>query len=173
MSVTFIHPQTKTPKTIPSGFNWIQFFLNFWGISSFVYGLIGEGIFLVILYAASFSGFIIRTGGSQREVDLGNGIQLGAMALIFLYSIYLGISSNKMRAYRLVKKGYLIKDVDNPAIVKQLKRWKIRDSVIKPFREVKLQESTNLDELKKLGELLKNGIITQEEFDVKKKQLLK
>ena len=32
--------------------------------------------------------------------------------------------------------------------------------------------SSNLDELKKLKELLEAGIITQEEFDVKKKELL-
>ena len=34
------------------------------------------------------------------------------------------------------------------------------------------QPTSNLDELKKLKELLDMGIISQEEFDVKKKQLL-
>ena len=35
-----------------------------------------------------------------------------------------------------------------------------------------IQESTSADELKKYKELLDSGVITQEEFDAKKKQLL-
>ena len=35
-----------------------------------------------------------------------------------------------------------------------------------------IQETSNADELKKFKELLDSGIITQEEFDAKKKQLL-
>ena len=35
-----------------------------------------------------------------------------------------------------------------------------------------VQETTNADELKKYKDLLDNGVITQEEFDAKKKQLL-
>ena len=35
-----------------------------------------------------------------------------------------------------------------------------------------IESHNDLDDLKKLKELLDNGIISQEEFDVKKKQLL-
>ena len=35
-----------------------------------------------------------------------------------------------------------------------------------------IQETSNADELKKFKDLLDSGIITQEEFDEKKKQLL-
>ena len=34
------------------------------------------------------------------------------------------------------------------------------------------QQNNNIDDLKKLKDLLDNGVITQEEFDAKKKQLL-
>ena len=37
----------------------------------------------------------------------------------------------------------------------------------------KVYQSTNLDELKKLGELYKSGFITEDEFNIKKKELLK
>lgn len=50
---------------------------------------------------------------------------------------------------------------------------------LKKYKKDKLQNNkvnqttSNLDELKKLGDLLANKIITQEEFDIKKKELLK
>jgi predicted Zn-dependent peptidase len=38
--------------------------------------------------------------------------------------------------------------------------------------QVSIQQTSSADELKKYKELLDQGIITQEEFDAKKKQLL-
>ena len=58
-------------------------------------------------------------------------------------------------------------------LIKELETniYELKKSAVKNDAPV-IQSSSNLDELKKLSELLSAGIINQTEFELKKKQLL-
>lgn len=177
MSVVFIHPQTKVPQTVKFGFNWLNFFLSpILGISCFVQNMISEGVFCLIFWIINMIGLRIRMEGTERAFDLGNGIQLVSLGIMLFYSIYLGFFSNRLKAYKLIKKGYLVKNASNPAIQRQLLSWKIGNSVVKSYSETQPQQSqtsnSNLDELMKLGKLRDSKVITEGEFNQKKKELL-
>lgn len=71
--------------------------------------------------------------------------------------------------------------VSIPDIIKETKEVEVVDYLKKKIREAKtgartaqtvVQQTSAADELKKFKELLDMGVITQEEFDAKKKQLL-
>ena len=90
-----------------------------------------------------------------------------------LYAVSIGNKSgNNIDFYAFLDEHSKVKEVEN-----QL-------TMLKKFVEIKndnklnsttsnSNKSTNLDELKKLGELFKSGIISEEEFNTKKKELLK
>ena len=79
------------------------------------------------------------------------------------------------------KAGVFTAQFDENSVVFQKKNLKVAEE-IKDFLEKKIseratgativQQVSSADELKKFKELLDSGIITQEEFDAKKKQLL-
>ena len=68
-----------------------------------------------------------------------------------------------------IKFGFLANRDEIHAAISQL----LIDRQAKPLKnDLSESKSTNADELKKYKELLDGGVITQEEFDAKKKQLL-
>lgn len=173
MNIIFVDGSNTKVKSVSTGFNWILlFFSGILGIPCFIKGLIGEGIFCLIFYIISVMGFSMAHSG--RELGL---VLMGFTTIIMLfYSIYLGFYGNRMVAYRLIKKGYFIKDGNNPIVRNQLYKWKVGDSVIRPINNDSNESpksENKLDELRKLGDLLKDGIITQEEFDSNKSDILK
>lgn len=175
MSVEFIHPQTKISKVIPFGFNWISFFFSFWGVPCFIYGLIGKGIFLVILYSCYVLAILHGINGTRDDVYESGIAMLIIGGLIFLNSLYLGFATNRLRAYNLVGRGYLIKNADSPVIAEQLQKWKISASEIKNYQVNSTRQkasNSNLDELEKLAKLRDNNVISEDEFKKKKTELL-
>ena len=68
----------------------------------------------------------------------------------------------------------LIAQLDDLELIKELEQkiYELKKSATKQNNPIIQSQSSNLDELKKLGELLNAGIIGQDEFDKKKKQLL-
>lgn len=174
MSVVFIHPETKVPQTVKFGFNWLNFFLSpFLGISCFVQNMISEGLFCFVFWLINMYGFVLRSNG--REI--GTVLQGFSLVVMLIYTTYLGFFSNRLRAYKLIKNGYFVKDADNPAIQRQLALWRIGNSVVKNYKEnqphqYQHAQVSNLDELEKLGKLRESGVLTEDEFTLKKKQLL-
>ena len=68
--------------------------------------------------------------------------------------------------------------VSNNVSRRQARRWSEQSEPQQPqYAEAPVQQNTNdvnaqMEELKQLGQLKDQGILTQEEFDAKKKQIL-
>ena len=95
-----------------------------------------------------------------RRVDLPMN-QVSSVGLGFANSIAVATSSGKIQFWLLENKNDVHKALSDLLISQQKTEAKTV--------EVK---TSNADELKKYKELLDSGVITQEEFDAKKKQLL-
>lgn len=172
MTVQFVNPKNYKTKEIGS-FDWFMFFFNFlFGIPAFFRGFIVGGIFSFILSQIYYYNIFLLMEG--RSPNAHNGIWITGL-LILLYSLFLAVFGPRLRAYKLIKSGWHIKNADSKTVRTQLYKWKIGDSVIKNYSDNvdPVKNGSNLDELKKLGELLTAGIITEEEFNTKKKELLK
>lgn len=96
-----------------------------------------------------------------KTVDLPIS-QISAIGTGILKRVSIATSSGSIHFYGLVNQQEIYKCIS--------------DLLIKRQEETKVQtnstSNSNTDELIKLNDLLKQGIITQEEFDAKKKQLL-
>ena len=80
------------------------------------------------------------------------------------YHVTIGSKSgNNIEIIALIEDLELIKELETNI-------YELKKSVVK--NDAPIMQSSNLDELKKLSELLNSGIITQTEFEQKKKQLL-
>jgi len=95
-----------------------------------------------------------------RRVDLPMN-QISSVGLGFANSIAVATSSGKIQFWLLENKEDVHKALSDLIISQQ----KTESKTV----EVK---SSNADELKKYKDLLDSGVITQEEFDAKKKQIL-
>ena len=75
---------------------------------------------------------------------------------------------------RLTENTVIVKKKSDDSIMREIKNF-VEEAKMKASTSVSqtiIQEKSSADELKKYKELLDMGIITQEEFDAKKKQLL-
>lgn len=142
------------------------------------------GLLLVILNKVLFSKFQLES----QAIFMGCAF-MGIAFVLFLITVIdsqleLGFTNGIVNNY-FSNKGYyvtignksgnnieLIAQLDDLELIKELeaKIYELKKSAIK--NDAPVQPNSNLDELKKLSELLKAGIITQTEFDQKKKQLL-
>lgn len=143
------------------------------------------GLVLLIVNKVLFGKFHME----NQAIFLGCAL-MGIAFVLFLITVIdsqleLGITDNIVNNY-FSNRGYyvtignksgnnieLITELDEINLIKELesKIYELRKSTVKNNNPVQVQ-SSNLDELKKLAELLNAGIITQTEFDQKKKQLL-
>lgn len=98
-----------------------------------------------------------------RRVDLPVD-SVSAIGLGWLKSIKITTASGKISFLLIKNRDKMYDTISNLIVERQNKETKA-ETVIK-------QETSNADELKKYKDLLDSGIITQEEFDQKKKQLL-
>ena len=175
MKVTFVNPKNHNTKEIVS-FDWIILIFNFiLGIPAFYRGFIPGGIISFLLSLVYYYNIrLILDGGSPNAV---NGVLISGL-IIILYSLFLANYGPRLRAYSLIKRGWQIKNANSKTVRSQLYKWKIGDSVIKNYNDdmststSQKKSSSNLDELKKLGELFKSEIITEDEFNKKKQELL-
>lgn len=101
-----------------------------------------------------------------KRVDLPLD-SISAFSYMWPKGISVGSSSGKISFLMLQNRDEIYKCVSDLMIDRQSKAPKAPAATIKPEAPV-----SNAEELKKYKELLDMGVITQEEFDAKKKQLL-
>jgi len=99
--------------------------------------------------------------GFKKQVDLPLS-QISAVGLGWASSIAIGTSSGKLTFWHIANRDEVYKTLsDLLSNTNKVKAVRVEPAAI-----------SNADELKKYKDLLDAGIITQEEFDAKKKQLL-
>jgi hypothetical protein len=124
-----------------------------------------QAIFMgCVLMGIAFIAFLLTVIDSQLEMGITNSIVNNYFSNKGYYVTIGNKSGNNIE---------LIAQLDDLELIKELevKIYELKKSAVKNDNSVQAQ-SSNLDELKKLGELLSAGIIDQAEFDQKKKQLL-
>lgn len=143
------------------------------------------GLLIVILSKVLFGKFQMES----QAIFIGCAIMgisfLGFALFCIDLMLELGITNNLISNF-FSNKGYhvtignksgnnieIIAQLDDLELIKELetKIYELKKSAVKNDAPV-IQSSSNLDELKKLSELLNAGVITQTEFEQKKKQLL-
>lgn len=143
------------------------------------------GLLLLIVNKVLFGKFHLE----NQAIFMGC-VLMGISFLAFLFTVVdsfleLGVTNSIISNY-FSNKGYyvtignksgnnieLIAQLEDLELIKQLesKIYELKKSAVKNDAPAQ-QQNSNLDELKKLAELLNAGIIDQAEFDQKKKQLL-
>lgn len=98
-----------------------------------------------------------------RRVDLPMD-SVSAIGLGWLKSIKITTASGKISFFLIKNRDEMYETMSKLIIERQAEKPKV-ETVVK-------QEVSNADELKKYKDLLDGGVISQEEFDQKKKQLL-
>ena len=132
------------------------------------WGLIGLGLICLIIYAWLYS-YELTVTDKRIYGKTAFGIRvdlpadsISAIGTSWLKSIVVATSSGKISFLLIKNRDEIHKSVSNLIINRQNRST--ADSSPTP--------TINTDELKKYKELLDMGVITQEEFDAKKKQLL-
>jgi hypothetical protein len=154
---------------------------------SFV-GLLSR-MFVIGLLLLIFSKIIFSKINLESQATYFGIILMGLAFVFFLITVIdsfleLGITNNIINNF-FSNKGYhvtigsksgnnieIIAQLDDLELIKELesKIYELKKSAVK--NNAPVIQSSNLDELKKLSELLNAGVITQNEFEQKKKQLL-
>lgn len=144
------------------------------------------GLLLLIVNKVLFGKFHM-----EKQAIFMGCLLMGLAFVLFLITVIdsfleLGFASNIINNY-FSNKGYyvtignksgnnieLIAQLDDLELIKELetKIYELKKSAVKQDAPVIQAKTSNLDELKKLADLLNAGIIDQAEFDLKKKQLL-
>lgn len=152
-----------------SGFAYALDWLNIQDIligSAIGLGLLVGGIAFLFWLSTSLTVTDKRVYGTTsfgKRVDLPID-SVSAVGTSIFKGIAIGTSSGKI-SFKLIKNQVQI----HSAISKLLSD---RQETVKTNIKKTNSNTSNVDELKKLKELLDMGVITQEEFDTKKKQLL-
>ena len=103
--------------------------------------------------------------GRQVDLPLDSISAIGITNFIMIHSIEVSTSSGKIHFY-LVKNDKAVYGT----LSRLLQERQMSSSLC--TSETVIKQESNVDELRKYKQLLDEGIITQEEFDAKKKQLL-
>lgn len=181
-----IHPDAKSYTCCKNGNSkWYDNFneykktktvLHNWEIEVSLIPLCANGliIFVVLIYLWLRSYSITVTNkrvygqtafGKRVDLPFDSVSSVGTSAL---KGIAVGTSSGKI-SFKLIKNQGEIHDVISKILAeRQTTEKKTSESTVTQT----IVESSSADELKKFKELLDMGVITQEEFDAKKKQLL-
>lgn len=161
-SISCIHKYNSTP---------VEAALNRMFIEDYLYVIGGSGAFCLLLYAWLHSYEITVTDkrvygktAFGKRVDLPVD-SVSAVGSGWPKGISVATSSGKISFLMIKNRDEIHKCVSDLLIERQGK-------AITNTTSTQQVSQSNADELKKYKELLDNGIITQEEFDAKKKQLL-
>lgn len=140
---------------------------------------IGFYLGLVVLLIGVFMYFMISqcsiTVTDKRVIgkaNFGNRVdlplsQISAVAQGAFSSITVATSSGRIHFWSLINSNEVFNELSNI-----LKSFQNQNNSVSNSEINVIQQSSSADELKKFKELLDTGVITQEEFDAKKKQLL-
>ncbi|MEE0956611.1 MAG: SHOCT domain-containing protein [Ruminococcus sp.] len=109
---------------------------------------------------------VIGKANFGKRVDLPLS-QISAVALGNFSSITVATSSGRINFWCLKNRNEVFNELSN-----SLKIFQNQNNNYSNSEKNIIQQSSSADELKKFKDLLDTGVITQEEFDAKKKQLL-
>ena len=101
-----------------------------------------------------------------KRVDLPLN-QISAVAQGMLSSIAVATSSGRIHFWCIENRDEVFDELSN-----LIRNFQIQKTDVNNVEKSVIQQVSNADELKKYKELLDSGVITHEEFDAKKKQLL-
>lgn len=137
---------------------------------SFVFVVLSLILLFIYLYASKMQITVTdkRVFGKAafgKRIDLPLD-SISAVGTSAFQGVAVATSAGKIKFVRMEKRDELHKEISNLLVSRQGKQSAREE----PRAEIK--SSSAADELKKYKELLDSGIITQEEFDAKKKQLL-
>lgn len=104
--------------------------------------------------------------GKQVDLPLDS---ISAVGTSVFKGIAVGTSSGKIKFLGISNRDEVYEEIKKILADRQEKEIKVKSTA--PVTNI-TQEQSSADELKKFKDLLDSGIITQEEFDAKKKQLL-
>ena len=104
--------------------------------------------------------------GKQVDLPLDS---ISAVGTSVFKGIAVGTSSGKINFLGISNRDEVYEEIKKILADRQEKEIKVKSAA--PVTNI-TQEQSSADELKKFKDLLDSGIITQEEFDAKKKQLL-
>lgn len=90
--------------------------------------------------------------------------EISSVGTCFPQGVFTATSSGSVRFWLLTNQADVYKSISN--LLKKRQKKEIQTTIKQEIPQ------SNADELKKYKELLDSGVITQEEFDAKKKQLL-
>lgn len=136
-----------------------------------VFALLG----LIFIFNQSGAGFYVtdkRVYGKTllgKRVDIPlDSISAVSLTFILLCGVSVSSSSGRITFYFTEKRNEIYNVLSNLLIERQ----KVKNEVGSRGINNATQTQSSADELKKFKDLLDSGVITQEEFDAKKKQLL-
>lgn len=142
------------------------------GIVVYLIGGISFVVFLIILLAIAKMEINVTDKRVYGKAGFGKRVDLpldsiSAVATGIIKGIAVATSSGKIHFIGISNNEEIHEEISKLLIERQSKEKPVTATTIK--QEV---PQSNADELKKFKELLDSGVITQEEFDAKKKQLL-
>lgn len=140
--------------------------------SLIVFGWSGILVGFLVILLINAIGWIFSIFDAILDLNILNGIVRKFFSNHF-YKVTIGNKSgNNISFYTLLdEKNKLIEIEKLMTSLKSLIASKANKTTQQNNETT--QNSSNLDELKKLGELYKSGVLTQDEFESKKKELLK
>lgn len=109
---------------------------------------------------------VIGKANFGKRVDLPLN-QVSAVAQGMLSSIAVATSSGRIHFWCLANRNDVFEALSN-----LIGNYQVPKSDVSTAENTIVQQLSNADEIKKYKELLDSGVITQEEFDAKKEQLL-
>ena len=154
------------PSIFFGDFNWVGGFLILIGLGLSLIGLILYllwGKFELAITDKRVYGKVVF--GTRVDLPLDS---ISAVGTSFLWGVDFGTSSGRIHFKFMKNKNEIHAMISNLLIERQ----KTKNTTEVEKTTPTTISTSNADELKKFKELLDSGIITQEEFDAKKKQLL-
>ena len=130
---------------------------------------------LIFIFNQSGAGFYVtdkRVYGKTllgKRVDIPlDSISAVSLTFVLLGGLSVASSSGRITFYYAEHRNEIYSVLSNLLLERQQTKKEANNPVVTNIR----QERSSADELKKFKDLLDSGVITQEEFDAKKKQLL-
>tara|TARA_B110000116_G_C16704470_1_gene521414 strand:+ start:598 stop:1137 length:540 start_codon:yes stop_codon:yes gene_type:complete len=159
---------------VKRGWSWPGFFFSI--IWCFIKGLGGTGLTILLIAfidACIYMTYPVRVNYYGQPVGYSAIYIIISSLLPFIISLWLGARGNNKRRNKLIITGYKLEatlQASNPesAITMVINKKVIDSDIINK----KQSSNSELDQIEKLHSLKEKGIITDEEFEKKKKEIL-
>lgn len=165
-TIQFKNKESGDWKKAPVGFSFTVLLFGWW-VSLFRRDWKSVVLIPLVYFAVLFTSATIAPNFSDPTTPV-----------LFIYGAVrtaLAMSYNKIYIKSLISKGYAVSSVENGDIQFMEKKLGITLPSVEepiPVQNISSPNGNSLQELEKLGELKEKGIISNEEFELKKKQIL-